>query len=87
METGYITLFLVIAVILVIAFVIVLALFVKERRTKRKVGQYIQGNLNVYCDPDYGPQLLLQLDVPIEDIVGRKQATFNVHVIQQISQK
>ena len=87
MEAGYITGLFVVAIILVIGCAIGTILFIKERVTNRKADQQIQGNLNVYCDPDYGPQLLLQLDVPIEDIVSRKRATFNVHVIQQISQK
>lgn len=55
---------------------------------KKAIRQDIQGVLNV--DYDYlegNPYLFLQLEVPIEEIVSRKQAVFDVNVIRCNSQK
>ena len=82
MGAGFVALFIVVIVIC-----IVIGMLIEKRRLKRQNTQAIQGDLNVYCDPEYGPQLLLQLDTPVENIIGQKQATFNVNVIQRISQK
>jgi hypothetical protein len=50
---------------------------------KKAIRRDVQGVLNVDCgDPEGSPYLFLQLEVSIEDIVNRKQATFDVHVIK-----
>lgn len=51
----------------------------KKKATRRDV----QGVLNVDCgDPEGNPYLFLQLEVPIEDVVNLKKATFVVHVLK-----
>lgn len=50
---------------------------------KKAIRRDVQGVLNVDCgDPEGSPYLFLQLDVPIEEVVNLKQATFVVHVLK-----
>lgn len=78
MEAGFIALVVLMAILCVVA-----GMHIEKAMTKRRNNQSIQGVLNIVCDnPEYEPQLFLQLVVPIEDVIGRKQTTFDVNTIQ-----
>ena len=80
MEAGFVVLAILVGVIS-----LVVGIHIGKRTAKR---QDVQGVLNVDCgESDINPYLFLQLEVQIEDILGRKQALFDVHVIRSNSQK
>ena len=75
MEAGF-----VVALILTVIICTVVGIHIGKRNAIRRD---IQGVLNVDCgDPEGSPYLFLQLEVPIEDVVSLKQATFVVHVLK-----
>lgn len=75
MEAGFVALVILTAIIST-----VVGIHIGKRKAIRRD---VQGVLNVDCgDPEGNPYLFLQLDVPIEDIVSLKQATFVVHVLK-----
>lgn len=66
--------------VLLMAIGIVAGMFIER---SRKVHKETQGILIVDCsDPADGPYLFLELDVPVADVVSRKQASFTVNVRQ-----
>ena len=78
METGFIALMLLTAIISIVA-----GVHIEKARAKRRKDKNVQGVLNVICDdPESTPQLFLQLIVPVEDVVSQKQTTFDVNVIR-----
>ena len=80
MEAGFIAL-----VILVAVICFAVGIHIGKRSAKH---QEVQGVLNIDCgESDASPYLFLQLEVPIEDIVNRKQALFDVNVFRSNSQK
>lgn len=80
METGFIVL-----VILVAVICLAVGIHIGKRTPKR---QEVQGVLNIdRGESDTSPYLFLQLEVPIEDIINRKQALFDVIVFRSNSQK
>lgn len=75
MEAGFITL-----VILTAIICMVVGIHIGKRKAIRRD---IHGVLNVDCgDPEGSPYLFLQLEVPIEEVINLKQATFTVHVLK-----
>lgn len=82
MEAGFVALFIVVIVVC-----IALGVFIERYRSKRLHDQTIQGDLNVYYDQEYGHQLYLQINVPVESIIDQKQVTFNVRAFRDNSQK
>ena len=75
MEAGFIALLFLTAI-----FCTVVGVHIGKKKTNR---QDIKGVLNVDCgDPEGTPYLFLQLEVPIEDVVNLKQATFVVNVLK-----
>lgn len=80
MEAGFVVL-----VILAITISLAVGICIGKQIAKRKDAQ---GVLNIDCGESVtSPYLFLQLEVPIEDIVNRKQALFDVNVIRCNSQK
>ena len=78
MEAGFIALIVLTAIISIVA-----GIHIEKARFKRRNEDNIQGVLNViYDNPQSTPQLFLQLIVPVEDVMGQKQTTFDVNVIQ-----
>ena len=78
MEAGFIVMIVVTAIISIVA-----GIHIEKTLAKRRDVQGIQGVLNVICnDSEHEPQLFLQLIVPIEDVIGREQTTFDVNVIR-----
>lgn len=73
MEAGFIALIVLTAIICIVA-----GIHIEKARVKRRD---VSGVLNVIYS-DLEPQLFLQLEVPIEDVVSRKQATFDVNIIR-----
>jgi hypothetical protein len=72
METGIIA--------LIVGFLIGLPMGYYQAKKRNKAG--LHGILNVDCrDTNLAPGLWLQLDVPVEDVALREQATFIVKVI------
>lgn len=64
---------------------IVVGVFIVRKRTKT---EDTHGILNVDCsDPADGAYLYLELTVPIPEVADRKRVTFDVNLIQDISQK
>lgn len=75
MEAGFIVLLILTAVICTMV-----GTLIGKRKSIRRD---IKGILNVDCgDPESNPYLFLQLDVPIEEVVNLKEATFVVHVLE-----
>lgn len=75
MEAGFVAL-----VILTAIICIVVGMHIGK---KQMIRRDVQGVLNVDCgEPEGNPYLFLQLEVPIEDVIGRKQATFIVRVLK-----
>ena len=75
MEAGFIVLLILTAVICTMV-----GTLIGKRKSIRRD---IKGILNVDCgDPESNPYLFLQLDVPIEEVVNLKEATFVVHVLK-----
>ena len=75
MEAGFVAL-----VILTAIVCIAVGIHIGKKQTVRRD---VMGVLNVDCgDPEGNPYLFLQLEVPIEDVVNRKQVAFNVHVLR-----
>lgn len=75
MEAGFI---LAIAIVLVIGVIVGMLI-----AGKRKKNEESQGVLFVDCsDREYEPSLYLNATVPIDDIVSRKQVTFDVNIIK-----
>ncbi len=75
MEAGFVALVVLTAIIFT-----VVGIHIGKRKAIRRD---VQGVLNIDCgESDVGPYLFLQLEVPIEDVVSLKQATFNVHVLK-----
>lgn len=79
MEAGFIAL----AVAMTLVGIIVGVRIERVRNRRRDV----KGVLNVDCsDPNYGSELFLALEVPVEEVVSQKYVTFAVNVIRN-SQK
>lgn len=75
MEAGFVALVFLTAIVCMIV-----GVHIGKRKAVR---QDIQGVLNVDCgDPESNPYLFLQLEVPIEDVLSLKQATFVVRVLK-----
>ena len=75
MEAGF-----VVALILTAIICTVVGIHIGKRKA---IHRDVQGVLNVDCgDPEGSPYLFLQLEVPIEEIVNLKQATFVVNVLK-----
>lgn len=75
MEVGFIALVVLTAIVCT-----VVGIHIGKRKAVRR---NVQGVLNVDCgDPESSPYLFLQLEVPIEEVVTLKQATFVVHVLK-----
>lgn len=73
--------------LLFVALLIGIAAGVCVERRHRKA-EKVYGVLNIDCsDPSDGAYLYLQLTVPIAEVADRKQVTFNVNVISDVSQK
>ena len=80
METGFIALIVLTAIICTAVGVLI------GRSTTKPRGP--QGIINVDCDDQgKGPELFLALTVPIADVVSRKRVIFDVNVIRHNSQK
>lgn len=83
MESGFIVLLIMVAVV-----GIVIGVITERIRGQVKESELSHGVLNVdYSEPENGPYLFLQLVVPIEDVIGRKHVTFDVNVLRDISHK
>lgn len=75
MEAGFIALTILMAIICM-----VVGIHIGKRKVAR---QDVQGVLNIDCsDPEGNPYLFLQLEVPIEDVLSLKQATFVVRLLK-----
>ena len=75
-----------ILIIAVVIFIAAIALLLAKK--PRNHSDEIHGVLNVDCsDPADGAYLYLELTVPIAEVADRKQVTFKVNVIPDISQK
>ena len=75
MEAGFIALAILTAIVC-----IMVSIHIGKRKSNR---QGVQGVLNIDCgDPEGNPYLFLQLEVPIEEVVNLKQASFVVHVLK-----
>lgn len=75
MEAGFVALLILTAIVCT-----VVGMHIGKKKTIR---QDIKGVLNVDCsDPESNPYLFLQLEVPIEDVINLKQASFVVHVLK-----
>lgn len=84
MEPGIIVL-----LILMTAVGVIAGMYIERFRKQRKETHgIIHGIIHADCsDPQNGPGLFLEPQVPIADIVSKKQVVFDVHVIQHISHK
>lgn len=75
MEAGFIAL----AILTAIGCIMV-GIHIGKRKAYR---QDVQGVLNIDCgNPEGTPYLFLQLEVPIEEVIDLKRATFVVHVLK-----
>lgn len=80
MEAGFIAL-----IALAVTLGIVIGMHIKKTD---KTPDSFQGVLNVSYDPRYGsPDLFLNLQVPVEEVISRKHVAFYVNVIHPNSQK
>ena len=78
MEAGFI-----VFVVLIALACVVVGVHIEKMRVKRKNDRAVQGVLNVICDESGGmPQLFLQLVVPVEDVMSKKQTIFDVNIIR-----
>ena len=79
MEAGFIAL---VAIVTLVG--IIVGVSIERARNRRRD---VKGVLNVdRSDPNYGSELFLALEVPVEDVVSQKYVTFAVNVIRN-SQK
>jgi hypothetical protein len=75
MEAGFVVIILLTAIIFTMV-----GMYIGKRKASR---QNVQGILNVDCrDPESSPYLFLQLEVPVEDVIGKQQIVFDVHTIR-----
>ena len=75
MEAGFVALLILTAIIC-----LVVGIHIGKRKAIRRD---VQGVLNIDCgDPEASPYLFLQLEVPIEDVIVLKRATFDVNVLK-----
>lgn len=75
MEAGFVVL-----VTIIVGISIIVGMRI-ERRKNRKVNT--QGVIYAYCsDRESKPSLLLEYNVPIDDIISRKRVSFDVIVIK-----
>lgn len=79
MGAGFISLIVLTAIISIVA-----GIHIEKARAKRRNDDRVQGVLNVICEEsESAPQLFLQLIVPVEDVMSKKQTTFDVNVIRR----
>lgn len=75
MEAGFIALVILTAVVCMLV-----GIHIGKRNAVRRD---LQGVLNIDCsDPESNPYLYLQLEVPIEEVVNLKTASFVVNVLK-----
>lgn len=79
METGFVVL------LVILSIIVEVAIWILIERHRKKIYKS-QGTIYTYYDDNNSnPSLLLDPDVPIDDIASRKQAVFNVSVIRKNS--
>ena len=79
METGFVVL------LVILSIVVEVAIWILIERHRKKIYKS-QGTIYAYYDDNNSnPSLLLDPDVPIDDIASRKQAVFSVSVIRNNS--
>lgn len=79
METGFVVL------LVILSIVVEVTIWILIERHRKKIYKS-QGTIYAYYDDNNSnPSLLLDPDVPIDDIASRKQAVFNVSVIRKNS--
>ena len=79
METGFVVL------LVILSIIVEVAIWILIERHRKKIYKS-QGTIYAYYDDNNSnPYLLLDPDVPIDDISSRKQAVFNVSVIRKNS--
>ena len=79
METGFVVL------LVILSIIVEVAIWILIERHRKKIYKS-QGTIYAYYDDNNSnPSLLLDPDVPIDDIASRKQAVFNVSVIRKNS--
>ena len=87
MESGFIILIAIMALILGVFIGLFLGQKMAHRRYAQDI-QYSQGTLNVdNIDPEFEPGLFLALGIPASDVMLKKYITLDVNVIAQDSHK